>query len=45
MTKIKTFGYNPDKKPDDGRARTGYVSDFYAYDPRWLKTYYLSPRR
>ena len=44
MTKIKIQGYNPDKKPDDGRARTGYVQlDFMPGDPGWLKTYYHSP--
>ena len=37
MTKIKIQGYNPDKKPDDGRARTGYVSDFMPGDPRLVK--------
>lgn len=44
MTKVEIQDYDKDKKPSDGRQRTGFVQvDFMPGDPSWLKTYYHSP--
>ena len=43
MTKVGIENF--DKNKEDGRPRTGFVQvDFMPGDPRWLKTYYHSPR-